>query len=163
MAETTKTGMGMHRGGGAERRRHKRFLPRECDMSLIKEASGLFKVFGAGSKDNLAQAVVDLSEGGARFVTRTKLSIGTKVNVTINVRLFNDTIKTVGCVCWSADHNQKNGHYYVAINFEKLDPLQARKISSIRDYLQSPEFRQKEETRRRTRPAADTSSLEYDA
>lgn len=149
-------------GAGSDRRRHRRFLPRECDLTLMKEATGILKVLGMGGKDNLAHAVVDLSEGGARFITKVKLSIGTRVGVTINVRLFNDTIKANGTVCWSGVHASKSGQYYCAVIFEKLDAVQARKIHSIREYLNSPEYKQKQETRKRIHPASDTSSLEYD-
>lgn len=163
MAETTRQ---FSPGGvsrkGPERRRHKRFLPRECDLTLIKEASGIMKVLGAGGKDNLAVGVVDLSEGGARFVTRAKLAIGAKVAVTIMVRLFNDTVRARGTVCWCGQHPRHSGHFYIAVSFEQLDTTQTRKISSIREYLNSPEFKQKEEVRKRTRPVTDTSSLEYD-
>lgn len=147
---------------GIERRRHRRFLPRECDLSLMRDATGLVKLFGGGKKVNIAHAVLDLSEGGARFVTRTKLTVGTKVHVTISVRLFNDSIQTQGAVCWCSEHSVKAGHFYVGVNFEKVDPVQARKIAGIREYISSPEFRLKEETRRRTRPSYDTDLLEYD-
>ncbi len=148
----------------AERRRHKRFLPRDCELALNKEASGIMKVLGAGSgkRENLAVAVVDLSEGGARFLTRTKFELGTRVAVTVTVKLFNDTVKAHGRICWVGDHPQRTGHFYVAVIFDKLDGGQQRKISGIREYLNSPQFKLKDETRRRTRPETDTSSLEYD-
>ncbi|MBI2931786.1 MAG: PilZ domain-containing protein [Planctomycetes bacterium] len=164
MSDTTRgssTAIGRS-SGGRERRRYRRFLPRGCDMVLVEEASGLFKVFFNGSKKNVALAVVDLSEGGARFITRAKLKMGSKVNVKINVRLFSDSIETLGTVCWVAEHAQRFGHYYVAVSFDKLDPVRVRKISSIREYLQSPEYKQKEETRKRQRPDYDTKLLEYD-
>ncbi len=149
----------------AERRVHKRFLPRDCEMALNKEASGIMKVLGAGGgkKENLAVAVVDLSEGGARFLTRTKFDLGTRVSVTVTVKLFNDTLKAHGRICWVGGHPQRAGHFYVAVSFDKLDSGQQRKIASIREYLNSPQFKLKDDTRRRTRPETDTSSLEYDA
>jgi len=128
----------------------------------MKEATGFLKVLGMGKKDNLAQAVVDLSEGGARFITKSKLSIGTRVSVTIAVRLFNDQIDTLGTVCWAGEHNTRAAHYFIAVNFDKLDAVRSRKISSIRDYLASPEYKQKQETRKRINPGHDTSALEYD-
>ena len=164
MGDTARpSGAMWKQSGGAERRRHRRFLPRECDLSLMREAVGILKVFGMGAgKDNLAAAVVDLSEGGARFITKSKLTIGTRVSVTIGVRLFNDTIKTTGTVCWASEHTNRAAQYYAAVNFDKLDAVQARKIAGIRDYLNSPEFRQKLETRKRINPGGDTSALECD-
>lgn len=145
-----------------ERRRYKRFLPRECDLSLVQEQTGFLKIFLGRHKQNMARAVVDLSEGGARFVTKGRLAVGTHVRVTINVRLFNDTLNFTGTVCWVSEHQQRGKQYYTGVLFDAISPLQARKISSIRDYLLSPQYRQKEETRRRTRPSYDTSALEYD-
>ena len=138
MGETSKRGPRDVLSGAGERRLHKRFLPRACDMTLIPETLGLLRILGS-SKKNIAQAVVDLAEGGCRFVTRGEMPVGRKVNVMISVKLFNDTINTQGVVAWCSAHAQRSGCFYVGVRFDKADPVRSRKIQSIRDYLNSPE------------------------
>lgn len=144
-----------------DQRKHARFLPRGCDLSVIPEARGLLKLFGR-KKNNVAQGVVDLSEGGARFVTRTKLPVGRRVAITINVKLFKDVIETEGTIAWTMEHPYRVGSYYLGVKFTKVDAVQARKIAMIRDYLDSPEYRQKESTRLRVRPDMDPDAIQYD-
>lgn len=139
-----------------DRRRHKRFTPRVCDLTLIPNTKGFLSLFG--KKKNVALAVIDLSEGGCRFVTHSQLAVGSHVRVDIHMKLFKDTFEAEGLVAWCCAHPSRTSLFLVGVCFKKTDPAHDRKIASIRDYLSSPEFRQKESTRRRINPE---QSLEY--
>src|SRR5436190_14332169 len=60
-------------GKPGERRRYHRFEIDECQATLYRE--GLLNVLGVG-KNNRARAALDLSEGGARFLTYERLPVG---------------------------------------------------------------------------------------
>ena len=153
---------GVRRTFGAERRRHRRFHPRICEFSLRVRAGGLLGSLLKRSQD-VEATVLDLSEGGARLIAHGRCTRGGRVEVLIQVKLFQDVLGLPGTVVWCADHAEKSGYMRLGVRFRDLDPVEARKIAALRDYVGSPEFRQKESVRRRLRRAGDASDLELES
>ncbi len=129
-----------------ERRRHHRFEVDECQATLYRE--GLLSAFGV-RRDNRARAALDLSEGGARFLTHERIPIGTKVRMLIQMEKYKDTIQASGEVRWCYQSAKKPQDFYAGVQFTDLDPAQIRKITLMRDWFTSPQYRAVKETKRK--------------
>lgn len=146
----------------ADRRQFKRFQPRICEVNVRPKVSRFLRFFRSAPSRSVL-AVLDLAEGGARVVVRGHLEAGTKVAVRLQVRVFNDSLDTEGTVLWCNAHPHRIGWYVIGLRFVPLSALEARKIASLRQYLGSPEFRQKEQTRHRLRPIYTEGAIEYES
>lgn len=123
---------------GGERRRHARFEVDGIRVNLT--ADGILSVFGVG-RQNKALAAVDLSEGGVRLVTTERIPPGTKVRVRLEIEKYKDAIEAAGEVRWSFQGGKKNSDFYAGIMFVKLDAGQVKKITLMREWFQSPQYR----------------------
>jgi Tfp pilus assembly protein PilZ len=130
-------------------RRHLRFRVDDANAHLY--VKGLLTTLGVG-RANRARAAVNLSEGGALFVTSAKVPVGTRVSVRIEMEHYDDHIDTDGQVRWCFQSARNEAEYYVGVQFLKLPPLEASKIAKMREWFTSPEYRQKTQTRRRLKP-----------
>jgi len=139
-------------GKPSDRRRHNRFEVDECRATLYRE--GVLTVFGVG-KGNRARAALDLSEGGARFLTHERLPIGTKVRMIIQMEKYKDEIEASGEVRWCYQSAQQAEDFFAGIQFSDLEPAQARKIALMRDWFTSPQYRAVRETKKRQQRPAD--------
>jgi hypothetical protein len=125
-------------GRPGERRRHSRFEIEDCHATLYRE--GLLTVLGVG-KSNRARAALDLSEGGARFLTIERLPVGCKVRIIIQVERYKDQIEAVGEVRWSYQSGKSSQDFYAGVEFLDLPAVEKRKISTMRDWFTSPQYR----------------------
>ena len=123
---------------GAQRRRHPRFTTAEAEATLTRK--GLLTIFGVG-RGNRARAMVDLSEGGGRFLTHERIATGTKVRVRIKVEKYKDVIEAVGKVLWCCQNPRKPTEFLAGVRFTNIDPLQIKKIASMRDWFTSSQYK----------------------
>ena len=130
-------------GRDSQRRRHERFALEDAQVSLYK--GGLFTRLGF--KDNQARTAIDLSEGGARILIRERIPAGTKVRVTIQMEKYSDIIEAEGEIRWCHQSAKKAEDIYVGVQFLNLDPVQMRKISQMREWFTSPQYRAKKKQR----------------
>jgi Tfp pilus assembly protein PilZ len=134
----------------SERRRYSRFEVDECQATMYR--GGLLTIFGVG-KGNLARAALDLSEGGVRLQIHERIPIGTKVRMIIQMEKYKDQIEASGEVRWCYQSAKHSKDFYAGVEFEELDPAQKRKISLMREWFTSPQYRAVRETaRKRTAP-----------
>jgi hypothetical protein len=133
---------------GTERRRHPRFEIDECQATLYRE--GILSVFGVG-KGNNARAALDLSEGGARFLIRERIPIGTKVRMVIQMEKYKDQIEAAGEIRWCYQSAKHTEDFYAGVEFDDLDPIQKRKIVLMREWFTSPQYRAVRETKRKAK------------
>jgi Tfp pilus assembly protein PilZ len=130
----------------SERRRHGRFEVDECQATMYRE--GILTIFGVG-KGNLARAALDLSEGGVRLQIHERIPIGTKVRMIIQMEKYKDQIEASGEVRWCYQSAKHSKDFYAGVEFEELDPAQKRKISLMREWFLSPQYRAVRETARK--------------
>jgi hypothetical protein len=133
-------------GKPAERRRHNRFEIDECNATLHRD--GLLTVLGVG-KSNRARAALDLSEGGVRFLTHERLPVGVKVRVVIEMERYKDQISAVGEVRWCYQSAKNADDYYAGVEFSDLPAAEKRKISMMRDWFTSPQYRAVRDAKKR--------------
>ena len=131
-----------------ERRRHGRFEIDECQAMLYRD--GILSVFGVG-KGNRARAALDLSEGGVRFLIHERIPIGTKVRMVIQMEKYQDQIEAAGEIRWCYQNAKRTEDFYAGVQFEDLDPIQKRKITLMREWFTSPQYRAVRETKRKAR------------
>jgi Tfp pilus assembly protein PilZ len=136
----------------ANRRKHQRFQPAELELSVVKQASGLTRLFGSAPKENIAIGIYDLSEGGMRVSIRERVAPGTPVSVKFKIRKFNDEVAVDATVAWITPHAVRHEHFIVGLLFTKPDSASQHKIASMRSYFTSPQFKNKSETSKRLRP-----------
>lgn len=141
-AETTSEGTKKP----SDRRRYARFEVDECQATMFRE--GLLTIFGVG-KGNLARAALDLSEGGVRLQIHERIPIGTKVRMIIQMEKYKDQIEASGVVRWCYQSAKHSKDFYAGVEFEELDPAQKRKISLMREWFTSPQYRAVRETARK--------------
>ena len=72
---------------------------------------------GADDGDTKVTNVSDLSAGGLRFHTPTRLPEGTKINLAILVPSFEKPIETEAEVVWVGKSTRKENPYSVAVKF----------------------------------------------
>jgi hypothetical protein len=130
----------------ADLRQHPRFRIGEAKAEMYLK--GFLSKLGLGRK-NEARVAVNLSEGGIMVSTATKLAPGTKVQLRIEMEKYKDVIETEGEVRWCYVSARNASEYYTGIQFVKLPPAHLSKISQMRAWFTSPEFKQKSATRRR--------------
>ena len=135
-------------GKPGERRRYHRFEIDECQATLYRE--GLLSVLGVG-KNNRARAALDLSEGGARFLTYERLPVGTKVKMVIEMERYKDHITASGEVRWCYQSAKNAADFYVGVEFTDLDPAEKRKIATMRDWFTSPQYRAVRDSKKRAK------------
>jgi c-di-GMP-binding flagellar brake protein YcgR len=125
-------------GKPGERRRHFRFEVDDCQATLYRE--GLLSVLGVG-KSNRARAALDLSEGGVRFLTTERLPLGTKVRIVIQMERYKDQIEASGEVRWCYQSAKTSQDFYAGVEFIDLPAAEKRKISMMREWFTSPQYR----------------------
>lgn len=129
------------------RRRFRRFSPPAAVPVLMEQSTGLMKFFGP-RRPNVAESLADLSEGGALFVTTERIEVGRRVKVRIVFGTLNDSLEAEGVAVRCCRRASSARHRsLVAVRFDALEAPAARKIESIRSYLESPAYRQKETQR----------------
>ena len=130
-----------------DRRKHSRFEIDECQATLYRD--GVLTVFGVG-KSNRARAALDLSEGGVRFLTQDRIPVGSKVRMIVEMEKYKDHIDATGEVRWCYQSAKNPEDFFVGVEFQNLDAVQKRKISMMRDWFTSPQYRAvRESTKKR--------------
>ncbi|HVR85952.1 MAG TPA: PilZ domain-containing protein [Planctomycetota bacterium] len=132
-----------------ELRRSTRFQIDEAVPLVYKK--GLLQALGLG-RINEARAAVNLSEGGLLVRTHDRVQIGTKVRVRLEIEKFQDVVEAEGVVRWCFRGAGDGGHYYAGIRFTQVAAKMAAKISRLRGYFTSPEYRCRNAARRRRDP-----------
>ncbi len=134
------------------RRQHPRFDLDDAQAALFE--GGLLAAIGVG-KHNLARALLDLSEGGVRMLLHRRIKTGSKVKIRLEIERHGDAIETQGVVRWCFESGTMPGTFYAGVMFTKLNASQKKKITLMRDWFTSPQFRALRALRRRK---MDTSS-----
>jgi hypothetical protein len=130
----------------ADLRQHPRFRIEDAKTELYLK--GFLAKMGIGRK-NEARVAVNLSEGGMLVSTLGKLNPGVRVYLRVEMEKYKDVIETEGEVRWCYVSARNASEYYTGIQFVKLAPVHLAKISQMRAWFTSPEFKQKSATRRR--------------
>jgi hypothetical protein len=131
----------------SERRKNPRFEIDDAQAALYKE--GILSVFGVG-RSNQARMALDLSEGGARFLTHERIPLGSKVKVVIQIDRYKDSIEAQAEVRWCYQSAKNPRDFYSGVRFVDLEPAQARKIALMRDWFTSPQYKAVKETKVRS-------------
>ena len=135
------------------RRQHPRFELDEARANLFE--GGLLAAIGIG-RENLARMPLDLSEGGLRVLVHRRIKVGTKVKIHLEIDKHRDAVQATGVVRWCFESASRPGDFYAGVMFTNLSASQKRKITLMRDWFTSPQFRALRAARRRN---TDTSSV----
>ena len=111
----------------------------------------LLSTLGIG-RVNEARAAINLSEGGILIRTRDKVKNGTKVKVRLELEKFKDVIEAEGVVRWCFRGAAEGSDYFAGIRFTDVPDAAAAKISQLRGYFTSPEYRTRVAARKRRDP-----------
>ncbi|HZE97320.1 MAG TPA: PilZ domain-containing protein [Planctomycetota bacterium] len=133
-------------GKKQELRKDTRFRIDDASPLVYKE--GLLASFGIG-RSNEARAAVNLSEGGLLIRAEERLKAGTKVTVRLTIEKFNDVIEAKGIVRWCVQRAGGEAEFYAGIRFTQIPAPAISKISALRGYFTSPEYRSRRSARRR--------------
>lgn len=129
-----------------ERRKHLRFPVDECALTI--QRAGLMSSLGL-KKENLARALLDLSEGGLCARIAERLPSGTRLRVHIQLPKYSDEIEALGESRWCAQDPKHSGEFTVGVMFVKLDTTHGRKIANMKNWFTSPQFRHKHQVKER--------------
>lgn len=117
------------------RRAHVRFPVPGARVLLYRE--GFLAALGLG-RNNKGREVCDLSEGGARVQVTERLAPETRVRFRITLEKLPDPIEIGGVVRWC---NRKGANYEAGIMFDKDDAGVRQKISQLRQWFASPQYK----------------------
>ena len=135
-------------GSQQNQRQYLRF--RIEDVSAQMYAKGLLSTIGLG-RANIAQAAVNLSEGGILLLVKGQFKPGTRVHIRIELEKVRDVLDGDGIVRWCAESARSPGRYFVGVQFENLPSTEKSKIRAMRTWFTSREYKLKSATRRRTK------------
>ena len=124
--------------GRRERRRHARFSMHDATVKLYRK--GATAIFGL-ARLNIEGAVLDMSEGGLRLETNEQLLIDTKLRLKVTVVKFNDTMDADGVTRWCHADPKNAERFTVGVEFLNLDPGALRKISQMKGWYTSSQYR----------------------
>jgi Tfp pilus assembly protein PilZ len=140
---------GLPAGRKSELRSSERF-PVDDAVPLVYRKT-LLSALGIG-RSNQARAVVNLSAGGLLIRTRDRVQHGTAVKVRLHLEKFGDVIEAEGVVRWCSQAAGEGADYYAGIRFTRVPDPAAMKISRLRGYFTSAEYRTRSAARRRRDP-----------
>ena len=140
---------GLPTGRKSELRSSERF-PIDDAVPLVYPKTFL-STLGIG-RSNEARAAVNLSAGGLLIRTRDRLRNGTPVKIRLHLAKFKDVIEAEGIVRWCSKGAGEGTDYYAGIRFTRVPDPEALKISRLRGYFTSPEYRTRSAVRRRRDP-----------
>ena len=120
-----------------ERREFQRFGLDETTVSL--KGVGLLSLFSRKS-ENICSGV-DLSEGGVRILASEKIETGARLNVTLRLERLKDEFQASGEVCWCRWAGNEETAYDVGLRFIEPDAPRDQKISMMRGWFTSPDYR----------------------
>jgi Tfp pilus assembly protein PilZ len=148
MAEANMAG-GAAAGRKSELRSSTRFHIEDAVPLVYKK--GLLASLGI-NRTNQAQAAVNLSEGGILVRTTDRMKAGTKVKVRLEIEKFKDILEAEGVVRWCFQSAKPGSNFYAGIRFTRVPSAVTLKISKLRGYFTSPEYRSRNVTRKRRDP-----------
>lgn len=140
---------GLPTGRKSDLRGSERF-PIEDAVPLVYPKTFL-TTLGIG-RSNEARSAVNLSAGGILISTRDRLRNGTKVRIRLHLEKFKDVIEAEGIVRWCSKGAGEGADYYAGIRFTWVPDPAALKISRLRGYFTSAEYRTRSAVRRRRDP-----------
>jgi len=82
-----------------------------------------------GFGPNLADAFMDISDGGVRLILKSELPLQIEVEVMLTGYGVAKPIKRIGNVCWSV--KTEDGRVCVGINFQKRIPYRDVQLLSV--------------------------------
>lgn len=116
------------------------------DAVTLVYRKGLLQSLGI-SRTNEARAAVNISEGGILIRSHDRVLTGTRVKVRLEIEKFKDVIEAEGEICWCVQASSGE-EYFAGIRFMGLPAATATKISRLRGYFTSPEYRSRTAFRR---------------
>jgi hypothetical protein len=87
--------------------------------------------------------VVNLAEGGIRVIVPKELPAGRKVRCRVRLERFEDPLDVKGRILWCRRDLMSETGFLVGIAFQDPEPRQARKISAMREWFSSPDFKRR--------------------
>lgn len=139
--------------GFREMRQAQRFPVEEVEVSA--HAQGFLSKFGLKG-GNRAKTAINLSEGGALLHLTRRLQPDQQIRLRVHVPKFDDTLECMAEVRWCLESGRDAGDYYAGVKFVDLPADAVRKITKMRSWFTSKEFkvrtsiRKKEETKKLT-------------
>jgi len=124
--------------GRRERRRYPRFSMHDATVKLYRK--GATAIFGL-ARLNIEGRVLDLSDGGLRLETNEQLLIDTKIRLKITNAKFNDTMDADGVTRWCHVDPKDPERFTVGVEFTNLDQAALRKISQMRGWYTSAQYK----------------------
>jgi hypothetical protein len=112
------------------------------DVQALVYEKGLLTQLGIGIQ-NRAKEAINLSTGGILVRMGDRMKRGTKVGVRLEIERFNDIIEAEGIIRWCFQAAKDTRNYYAGIQFTKIAPTMAAKISRLQSYFMSPEYKSK--------------------
>lgn len=126
---------------GAERRKFARFAPDRYRAVVRKK--GLLSA-------TISETLVDLSEGGAQFISPQPVKQGTKVKLSIHMEKFGDTVGAEGHVLWVRHQTTARGEQWrCGILFTGLDDEDRRKLANNASWFTSEVYLARKRQRER--------------
>jgi hypothetical protein len=129
------------------RRKHERFEVDGAEVSLYLHGS-ILGTLGL-RKQNKAVGLVDLSEGGAHFLTTERLPVGARVKIHIELERMQDEIDSLAEVRWSHESGKRKGEFHTGVAFQDMEPGEATRIRHMGEYFASDAYRSMREARQR--------------
>jgi Tfp pilus assembly protein PilZ len=120
-------------------RAHIRFRVPESPAVVYPEK--FLNKLGLG-RGNRAYEAVNLSEGGVLVSLTKPLDEGARVRVRVEVERFSDVFECAGEIRWCRPA-AKTGLFYAGVKFIDLDGNARKRISHLRDVLNSKEYKTK--------------------
>ena len=128
----------------ANQRKYPRFEIDGSGATLILK--GFLSLFGLG-RSRATRGLMNLSEGGALVVADEPVARGKKVRICIDMEKYQDVFEADGIVRWCTRGRRNDKEFHLGIQFTKMPPAQARKLSKMREWFTSPAYLAKAKAR----------------
>jgi len=116
-------------------RKHVRFRIDEASTSFVIKGVSTSLVSGRMSQ---GRASINLSEGGTMLLVREPIPVGTPVSIRVEVEGYSEVLETSGVVRWCKLDGCNEKDYHAGIEFTDLGAAEHRKITKMREWLDSP-------------------------
>jgi hypothetical protein len=131
-----------------ERRKHLRFRVEQAIARILDEGLKA-RLKGLLGKRNFT--LLNLSEAGARVAMASMLKPGALVHLKIEIESLREEIVTPAKIVWCLKNSRKEDEFHAGLLFTGLSPAEAKKITHMRDYLDSALYKTRHTTRIRER------------
>jgi hypothetical protein len=117
-------------------RKHLRFRIDNASTSFVLK--GVSTSEGAG-RTSRGRAAINLSEGGTMLLVCEPIPVGTPICVRVEVEGYAEVVDAAGVVRWCEEDGRNGKDFHAGIEFIDLGDADLRKITKMREWLDSPE------------------------